>query len=445
MKMRMVFSLGLSALVFGGTMVGCTAGGGNGIASASDRSVLVAERAAADNARKATKALAKRDGAAAIRFAEAAVALAPRSVEYRMLLGQSYLQGGRFISARQTFSDVLTLSPGNAKAALNIALAQTATGDIGAARRTLDANASIIPVADRGLAIALAGDPTGAVTLLTQAARQPGADAKVRQNLALSFALAGQWKMARLVAAADMSPADVDHRLEEWAAFAPRAASDQVASLLGVKPSRDGGMPVALALTAPVTVVAAPAATLPVAPPVVAAAPIAIAPAAAPVAMIVPLPAVATPTAVPTLLAKVSFAPSREVVQPLPASLIRADRTPVKIVAWRPNSVAPVAAPAKGDWYVQIGAFHNAGVAKDGWSHATRRMAALSGHVPTGTAFTSKAGSFYRLSVGGFTRGDADKMCRRYRATGGDCFVRLGAGDQTAQWLRKSAAQLAAS
>ena len=51
-------------------------------------------------------------------------------------------------------------------------------------------------------------------------------------------------------------------------------------------------------------------------------------------------------------------------------------------------------------------------------------------------SFRTDKGSFYRLSVGGFARGDADAMCRRYRATGGVCFVRAGAGDQVAQWLR---------
>ena len=455
MKIRLVLSLGLSSLVFGGTIVGCTAGGGNGIAAASDRSTKLAERAAATNAANATKALAKRDGIAAIGFAEAAVALAPRSSDYRMLLAQSYLQGGRFVSAQQTFAEVLTLSPTNGKAALNQALAQVATGNWSAARHTLDANAAIIPVSDLGLAIALAGDPARGVALLTAAARQPGADAKLRQNLALTFALAGQWNMARIVAKADMSPADVDTRMEEWAAFVqPQAASDQIATLLGVAVAPDGGMPVALALNAPAavapSVVAAAAAPVAVAPPMATSGPMIVpAPAfaTAPVAVAAlpaptpaPLPAVAAVSTVPALLAKVSFAPSREVVQALPTPLITADRIPAKVFAQHHAAARTIA--AKGNWYVQLGAFNNAGVAKDGWSQATRRFAALSGYAPTGTLFAAKTGSFYRLSVGGFTRSDADAMCRRYRAKGGDCFVRAGAGDQTAQWLRKAAGRV---
>ena len=49
---------------------------------------------------------------------------------------------------------------------------------------------------------------------------------------------------------------------------------------------------------------------------------------------------------------------------------------------------------------------------------------------------TTKTGTFYRLSVGGFARGDAVSMCSAYRARGGACFVRAGAGDQIAMWAR---------
>ena len=49
---------------------------------------------------------------------------------------------------------------------------------------------------------------------------------------------------------------------------------------------------------------------------------------------------------------------------------------------------------------------------------------------------TTKGKSFYRLSVGGFARGDAVALCLGYRATGGSCFVRAGAGDQVAMWAK---------
>ena len=185
--------------------------------------------------------------------AEAAVGLRPQVASYRMLLGQSYLKAGRFGSAREAFADAMTLEPGNGKAALNLALAEIATGDWAGARKTLDAHTDIIAVSDRGLAMALAGDPAGAVDVLIAATRSPEADAKTRQNLALSLALAGRWRDARSVVAVDVAPGEVDKRILQWAAFArPTSASDQVAALLGVTPVQDPGQPVALALNAPV-------------------------------------------------------------------------------------------------------------------------------------------------------------------------------------------------
>ena len=432
MTPRLILTFGMSALMLGGTMVGCTGSTGR-IASASDRSEAQAAKAAARSADQAARALVKQDVPAAVRLAEGAVEMAPRDAGYRMLLGQSYLQAGRFTSARDTFADVLQLYPANGKAALNLALTQIATGDWSSAQTTLNSNAAAIPVSDLGLATALAGDPARAIEMLNAAARVPGATAKVRQNLALSYALAGQWNMARVAAAADMSPADVDARLEQWAAFAqPKRASDQVASLLGVTAVADAGRPVTLALNAAVPVNAAQDAPVQVA---------AVEPTN------VPTP-VETPEAqfAKVSLAQVTFGPRNEVVQPLPSMLIRADAAPAKLALTGSSSghvvqMVPAAKPfvrerIGGDWYVQIGAFSNVAVAKAGWARATRRFAALSGHQPTGTTIAVAQGSLYRLSVGGFSRDQADRMCSAYRAKGGACFVRREAGDRMAQWLR---------
>jgi cell division septation protein DedD len=100
----------------------------------------------------------------------------------------------------------------------------------------------------------------------------------------------------------------------------------------------------------------------------------------------------------------------------------------------------PVAA---GDWYVQLGAFDSAGVAKDAWGRAQRRFAGFKGHTPNGMTFKTASASFYRLSVGGFSRAGADSACRQYRAQGGTCFVRSGAGDQVASWVQTKGVQLA--
>lgn len=437
MTTRALFLGSISALMLGGTMVGCAASGG-GVASASDRSAALASRGAATDAGKAQTALAKRDGPAAIGFAEGAVAVMPQSAEYRMLLGQSYLQGGRFASASQAFADTLQLSPTNGKAALNLALAQVATGDWQAARRTLATHAAIIPALDRGLALSLAGDTAGGIALLTETARSPETSAKVRQNLALSFALAGRWQEARVVAAADMAPADVDARLEQWAQFAqPANASDQVASLLGVHAVADAGQPVALALNAPA--------------PMMPGAPEQALAAADLVRVEGPVEVAAAPTAAPVAgFSKVSFGPRQEVVQALPAMMLRPAGGPIKVAsAATPtgrgiaSAAYQVKAPVTGHWYVQLGAFDSAGVARDAWGRAAKRFAVLAGYTPNGMNFKADGEDFYRLSIGGFSRSAADSMCRQYRAKGGACFVRMGAGDAMAQWLRKPGMQLA--
>ncbi len=441
MNTRALLLGGMTALLLGGTMVGCAANGG-AVASASDRSAALAAKNAATNAGKAQTALAKRDGTVAIGYAEGAVALMPQSADYRMLLGQSYLQGGRFASASRAFADTLHLSPGNGKAALNLALAQVATGDWQAARLTLAANAAIIPAVDRGLAMSLAGDTAGGIVVLTEAARSPESNAKVRQNLALSFALAGQWQAARVVAAADMAPADVDARLEQWAAFAqPANASDQVAGLLGVRAVADAGQPVALALNAAAPVVPGLSEqAVAAADPVVMDAPVEVAAVSAAGAVTAPAAG----------FSKVSFGPRQEVVQSLPTMMLRPTGGPIKVASvpvasarGMATSAYEVKAPAAGNWYVQLGAFESAGVARDAWGRASRRFAVLAGYTPNGMSFKARGEDYYRLSVGGFTRSAADAMCRQYRAKGGACFVRMGAGDAMAQWLRKSGMQMA--
>lgn len=431
-------TLGLSALALVGTVGAITT---STLAAASAREQSRAEKKGAGEAKAAQAALSQRQIGSAIRHAEAAVGYQPQVVSYRLTLGQSYLKAGRFASARDAFADALTLDSNNGKAALNFALAQIATGDWAGARKTLDAHADTIAIGDRGLAIALAGDPAAAVELLAVAARAPDADAKLRQNFALSLALAGRWREAHMVVAVDLAPLDADKRILEWANFAqPKSASDQVATLLGVTPSMDPGRPVALALNGGDTGTSAMAAAAPIDTYMPgkleeAAAPVDVA--AAPESQTAPI----GPS-----IAGVVFAERKEVVQALPVAV--ADTRGARKAAVSRVAVAKVAlakplpegAPprvaAKGSFYVQLGAYENAGVAHDAWGRATRRNAAFGGHTPHGMSITAAGKTFYRLSVGGFARPDAVALCLTYRAKGGTCFVRAGAGDQVAMWAK---------
>jgi Flp pilus assembly protein TadD len=421
MKTRAAITLGLSVLTLGGAS----------LAYAGARNETKVEKQALASAHKAQDFLAKGKYDAAVSFAETAVSLRPQVSDYRIVLGQTYLKAGRFISARDAFGDALTLSPDNGKAALNLSLAQIATGDWDGARKTLAAHAETINPSDRGLAMALAGDPSGAVEVLTAAVRTPGADVKARQNLALALALAGRWQEAKSMIAVDLAPADVDQRIMQWASFArPTSASDQVASLLGVTPIADGGQPVALALNAPAPMTVAAAdpidAHMPGQSPVVA-------------DVVQPQVADVAVTAAPQLAAaSIQFGPHAEVVQALPTAPVRAvavkaPARPVAMAAVASVPMKPVAAPAKGSFFVQIGAYRTVAIAQDKWGGIARSFA---GQTPHGMNVTSKAGTFYRVSVGGFSRPQAESMCRAYRAKGGNCFVRASAGEQTATWVK---------
>lgn len=446
MTNRILAGAGLSLLLLGGVAAGTAH-----IVPAAAAGARVdpkAEKKAAVTAAKARKLLAKKKWDKAIKLAEAAVALSPEDAGYRHLLGTAYLKGGRFASAAQAFADALTLQPGNGATALNLALAQIANGEWETARQTIDHNEGAIPAADRGLALALAGDPARAVHLLTDATRLPDATAKTRQNLALAMALNGQWQEARALVALDMTPLEADARITQWAAFArPVAASDQVAALLGIVPVSDPGQPVSIALAGAVPVAQKADVDAFMPGPALSAEPAAPVEAAA-VSVDVPPPAVA-----PGAVSGVTFAAPREVVQPLPAQ--PAGQTPARTIAAAAGAYkTPVAAEAKparpaaqalakGSWYVQLGAYENEGVARADWTRATRRYPALATLSPAGMTAKVGRGSVYRLSVGGFARRDAEGLCRGYRATGGVCFVRTGVGEQAAAWHKPARVQVA--
>jgi D-alanyl-D-alanine carboxypeptidase len=246
---RTAFKIASSAAIAAMTVTGVTspsaATRGLGAVRAESRT----DRAAAQLYDQASRALQQGQLASAVTLMEQAVALSPRDAGYRILLADAYLKSGRFDSARATYADVLELDPSNVRASLSVALIQIAQGRPAAAVGILDAIADRAPAGDVGLAYALAGQSERAVQLLESAARSPMATPRTRQNLALAYAFAGDWRRARAIAAQDISPADIDARMAQWAVLArPGAGSAQVASLLGTAPGADAGQPATLAL-----------------------------------------------------------------------------------------------------------------------------------------------------------------------------------------------------
>jgi Flp pilus assembly protein TadD len=423
MKTIHALKLAVSTLVIGASVVstGANSASQNGASTASQSQM---ERAAANDAAKAQKAFAAHKFDKAIGFAERAVASMPSDAGYRMLLGESYLSSGRFNSAETAFSDTLSLNGSNERAALKLALTQIALGKRAEAMAVLEDHRSALSAADYGLAVALAGDPDAGVRALEPAARAIDANAKTRQNLALTYALAGRWMDARAVAAQDLPANMVDKRIVEWASFTrPLTAADQVASLLGVTPVFDGGQPAALALVQRADQQVA------------AVEPVAVAPAEpAMVAQVEPVPAAIA--AEPAF--EVAVAAPVTVVKPVraeaPAPMIRANPAPIKqvVVAVAPTKSGRVKASESGRFVVQLGAFSSASRADAAWAGATRKMANLSSYDAAQSRVKVRTASLYRLSVSGFTsREDAGRVCTQIKSSGGTCFVRSFAGDQT--------------
>lgn len=442
-------SSAVSSLAIAGLIAGCASPFGRGSEA---RSLAVNGKIAAVGvATRAHMALASGDYAAAVSWAEQAVANAPRNANLRGLLGNAYLGAGRFASAATAYNDSLTLAPGEPELMLKLVLAEIAGGKHDSAIQLLDQLRGSVDPADIGLAMALAGQPGNAIALLDEAARQPAADGRTRQNLALAHALAGDWEMARTVASQDLPADQVDARLQGWMALAkPQSSAVQMASLLGVNPAAaDPGQParltlaetqVRLASAAAVPAAPLPLVALPVQPelaaaettvmndPGFAAAPVTAEPVAvAAVSVTVPLPA-ATPAPAP--------APAELSIQlaDVGTELDSIRREPV-----RPSGALPKVAQlrrsaaarfARSGVVVQLGAYGSPSRVQVAWNSIARRHGALSRYTPASARFQSANGTVYRLSLKGFASdGEARNLCQQLRRSGSACFVRNLAGD----------------
>lgn len=420
------------------------------------------EKLAAEAAQQAAKFMEKRKFANAIEKAEIAVAAMPRTAEYRALLGQAYLSAGRFLSAETTLGEAASLDPANARAGLNLALAQIANAHNDRALATLDTYRERLAAADFGLAVALAGDLEGATSILEAAVRAPESDAKTRQNLALAYALSNRWREARIMASQDLSGDMLYTRMTEWAVMAnPSSSSQQVASLLRITPVFDPGQPERLALASrPDQQVAvamparvanpAPAASFSAEPVPVfeVSGPSAPKPASAVAAMVEPAPVgVAQDSPVRKIIAGVVWGEASPKVQAVPANyvkpapLIYSSARPVKqVVVPADNSMAaqslrPFRPVESGNFVVQLGAFGSESGAQLAWRNAVGRSGELARYGASSARIQVANASLYRLSVAGFTsRAAASQVCARVKAAGGECFVRAIAGDTPLQW-----------
>lgn len=401
------------------------------------------------SASRAEAALAKGKHERAIEHAEAAVQAEPRNAAYRAMLGDAYLEAGRFVSAVSTFGDAVALGDRSARTALSQALALTGAGLGNEAIAVLNAHEGQIATSDLGLALALAGWPERGVQLLENGIRFGENTMKMRQNLAYSYALAGRWREARMMVSQDLSADRVNDRIEEWSRTAhPLAWHDRVARLLDVPANvPDPGQPVQLALANHPSIdqlaaeAVKAAATLPAPAPSVAADPITaeLPPllAVAPVGITPPAPRILPPAA-PTVVAAdemrsrfdTAFAtqsaegalPSLAAQQAVRAVLSApAESRPVP--APRPAPATPPAARAKGTHLVQLGSFSSRESAERGQAIFARRHPQLSGHPMVITEAIVNGKRYWRVSAADFGAGDSRALCGSLRAQGQGCLA----------------------
>lgn len=391
----------------------------------------------------AQTALAKGQTDKAILHAEAAVLADPRNPGFRALLGAAYLEAGRFQSASTSFGDALDLGNEDPRTVLSFALAKTALGEGQAAVQVLDDYAKLLDPADLGLAYALAGQPQRGVHVMINAVRSADeASPKLRQNLAYTYALAGNWRAARVMAAEDVPADQLDTRIVEWAAIsAPEQYQQRVAAMLGVTPRADGGQPQQLALANfPASdVMVAEAAAQADMPVMAEAAPAPVAVAAAPkMAEAAPQPSFAEAFAAPVAAPAPARAPARvaggvqyvsnPVVQQLPAS--SSERALPRMAASAQRRMAPAAAPAavasdKGaaTHLIQLGSYDSKVEAQRGWTVLKGKFPQLKDHDVVITEAVVNGRTFWRVAASGFGVNSAKSMCGTVTSAGRGCFA----------------------
>lgn len=391
-------------------------------------------------ATRAQAALAANDVATAVTLAEEAVEHRPQDASFRALLGNIYLASGRFASAEASYRDSLWLVSAQPQIILKLALVQIALGKQGQANDLLASAQSMLDPTDLGLALALAGRPDQAVQVLEPAARALGAEARTRQNLALAYALGGDWDSARVIAAQDVPANQLDARIDQWMALAkPGQTGVQIAALIGVTPAAsDPGQPVRLALNGaaePTRVAqAAPVAPVVVAAPVVEtfvpyaepapveiAAPVVI---EAPVVADAPRPVIA-PAAAPAPRKAAALRTPRPALTPAAVNLSQSLPEIRKASMRRQGRSKAV---------VQLGAYDSRTFISGAWSRLSAKHGSLKSYTPVTARFVSPKGTFYRLSVKGFTSDrEAIQLCGSLKRAGGNCFVRAVSGDAPIQ------------
>lgn len=462
MKRDILLKIAASSLVFTSVLTGCGPVGNSSVASMSSKPASAKD--GVKYAKKAEKAMAKGQLEKAIAYAERSVAGVGDNPETRALLGQAYMAAGRFASAERSFLDAMELGKKDARLVLTLSLAQLGQGKADAAKQVVKENRQYLPIADYGLALALAGDSKAAVDILEMAIRDANVSGRTRQNLGLAYALDGRWKEAKLMAVQDMPAATVDQRMMQWAQMArPGAYQTRVVEMFNVTPAAvDPGQPVRLALNAEPSVFAQ-------SPEQDYSREVASFDGNEPLPAIGPAPVegsdvdftakennvkvtqVAVPASVvkaPVNKPKVTAAPKPAPVAPATKFVVENEAPQVKSAAATPVPVNTPAAKAiaaarpilqkvafqptvkqvtrsSGTHLVQLGAFSSTKGAQRAWGILTAQNSDLAAFQHASSRINVNGKTLYRLAAMGFGNAKSAKaMCDGIKAKGGSCIVR---------------------
>ena len=374
-----------------------------------------------------------------VSVAERDVVKHPQDASLRAKLGQTYLAAGRFASAGATFEDAVSLGDKTPGTALAMALAYIAEGRNGEATALLGQWGDALPAGDHGLALALAGQPADAVTMLTAAIKQGENTPKLRQNLAYAYALGGHLAEARVIAAQDVPLDQLDSRVSAWAlAASVGSQQSRVAALLGAPIRSDPGRPEQLALaTSPERPVLA---EVPVAP-APSDAELPAMPNRAPMQNQAPFMAQAEAEAAPATVqlaavhtSEPEVADIAEVMRRYEASKTSHEAAPRKAV---PSAVAAVRArhdrrlasakapaPATtGTHAVQLGSFLTEAGAHRAWNIFVSRDPSLKGREMRITEAMVAGRRYFRVAAAGYQAAEARSKCSALKGRGSECLA----------------------
>ncbi|MXP25787.1 tetratricopeptide repeat protein [Altererythrobacter indicus] len=339
----------------------------------------------------------------AVRHAEAAVRSEPNNPAYRAILGKAYLDSGRFLAAATTLQDALTLGDHSNRTTLQLALALIGSGQAPAAIKLLDQRSDSIDPADAGLAFALAGDTRRGIATLSVAIRSGVNNPRIRQNLALAYALAGQWREARALAAQDVPPDQLGTRMEQWAAMAlAQQPALPIAQLLDVKPDfSDRGQPVELALVRAHS------------------------------------PYLAHNEAPPSELANVEpphHRAQRAIPQTSEKKHVSAEAAPALVAETAPaqftrsaplsSKAAPLSEKTPASTHlIQLGSFTSESDARRAWGSYQAKWPALKGHALVMTKARVSGKTYWRVAANGFDQTTAASTCQSFQAGGQGCLA----------------------